>query len=558
MSSSSTIEDDVEFTSIELAEYRGVAKGADVHESGVLALRPTLEWNPVREDDSLALSDEVEDGESERPTSLTQRFRLEMSPSETRNWSGRKPPFAGGSIVIGNSRDCEELVRRLEAQGQKVAWFREAQSDSIAKLESLWEKTPSPHLFIMTPRDSTAKTCLDDDRWKHRRDVGISTIFWFCQKWLALAEKSKLLDDASLIGVMSLGGDFGIGQKIESAESGAIAGLLKAIMIETWVNGHRTTPIKLLDFPFDATPSSIADAIFVELDEPSYDVEIGWSGAERSVLRSTPEPLSTRSAKKLIPAGNWLVTGGARGITAYLVKQLAERFPKLHFHLIGTAPHPQLTDDQRTLAKSAIAQLRSQCMQEAKARNQSPIKAWQKLEKAIEIDQTLRELQSHGASVTYHSADVANRKELGVVVDEIRSTWGSIAGVIHGAGIGKDAGFQRKEKEMVDRCLSAKLDGAVNLMSLTEGDALQAWIGFGSISGRFGANGHTDYSLANDMLAKLTTWYRNHRPDVASAVFHWHAWDDIGMATKPGNTVGPGNDRHEVDARRRRSTAFSA
>ena len=135
--------------------------------------------------------------------------------------------------------------------------------------------------------------------------------------------------------------------------------------------------------------------------------------------------------------------------------------------------------------------------------------------------------------MTYHSADVANRQELGLVVDQIRTTYGSIAGVIHGAGIGKDAGFQRKEKEMVDRCLSAKLDGAVNLMSLTEGDDLQAWIGFGSISGRFGANGHTDYSLANDMLAKLTTWYRNHRPNVASAVFHWHAWDDIGMATKP-------------------------
>lgn len=531
-----TMDDEAELTSIELAEYRGVAQGADVHELSILALRPNLESNLGIEEDTTDFSaeaDDVEDVDGEMTAPLTQRFRLEMSPAETRKWSGRKPPFAGGSIVIGNSRDCEELVRRLEAQGQKVAWFREAQSDSVAKLEKLWEKTPSPHLFIMTPRDSTAKTCLDDDRWKHRRDVGITSIFWFCQKWLALAEKSKLIDDASLIGVMSMGGDFGISQRIESAESGALSGLLKAIMIETWVNGHRTTPIKLMDFPTDVMPASIVDAIFVELDEPSYDVEIGWKGTSRSVLRSIPDPLPAKPTKKLTPAGNWLVTGGARGITAYLVKQLANRYPKLHFHLIGTAPIPQLTEEQRSLAATAMAQLRTQCMQEAKTRNQSPIKAWQKLEKAIEIDQTLRELRSHGAQVSYHSADVANLQDLGVVVDDIRATAGPITGVIHGAGIGKDAGFQRKEKEMVDRCLSAKLDGAVNLMSLTQKDDLQAWIGFGSISGRFGANGHTDYSLANDMLAKLTTWYRSHRPDVPSAVFHWHAWDDIGMATKP-------------------------
>ncbi|MFN8710107.1 MAG: polyketide synthase dehydratase domain-containing protein, partial [Planctomyces sp.] len=53
------------------------------------------------------------------------------------------------------------------------------------------------------------------------------------------------------------------------------------------------------------------------------------------------------------------------------------------------------------------------------------------------------------------------------------------------------------------------------------------------ISGRFGANGHTDYSLANDMMAKIIDRYRSERPEVRSTTFHWHAWGDIGMATKP-------------------------
>ena len=64
-------------------------------------------------------------------------------------------------------------------------------------------------------------------------------------------------------------------------------------------------------------------------------------------------------------------------------------------------------------------------------------------------------------------------------------------------------------------------------------DPLRYFVAFGSISGRFGANGHTDYSLANDMLCKEVDWFRRLRPDCAAVAFHWHAWGDVGMATKP-------------------------
>ena len=70
-------------------------------------------------------------------------------------------------------------------------------------------------------------------------------------------------------------------------------------------------------------------------------------------------------------------------------------------------------------------------------------------------------------------------------------------------------------------------------MQATNRDPLEWFVAFGSISGRFGANGHTDYSLANDMMAKIVDRYRTERPEVRSVTFHWHAWGDIGMATKP-------------------------
>lgn len=541
--------DQRELSLVKDAELRGVAVGANVHPQNLFSIRNRL-MLPFDGASQPSIFDEEavepqptnkfietprEEVEVEKQQFHTHRFRLEMSPVEERRWSGVKPELSGGAIVIGNHLECEELVRRLKSFGVVVSWIRElgTREEAVAALDEIWKKTPSPHLFIMSPRDSGATSTLDRSQWLHRRETGITSLFWFCQKWLGLVDEANLFDDASLIGLTALGGDFGISSKIDSAESGALAGLMKAIVIETWVNGHRTLPVKILDLPLNSSPAATVDAICVELAEHSYDVEIGWNGQSRTVLRAIPTPLAEQFSEPLIPRGNWVVTGGARGITAYVVKQMAIRFPEVHFHLLGTAPHPKLTEDQRRLAQSDPAKLRASAMHSAKQQHQSPLKAWEALEKEIEIDRTLVEFKAAGILATYHSCDVANRTQLSAILDTIRREAGPIAGVIHGAGIGKDASYHKKESSMVERCLSAKLDGALNLMSLTRDDSLQAFIAFGSISGRFGANGHTDYSMANDMLAKLVGWHRQLRPELPSTVFHWHAWDDIGMAIKP-------------------------
>ncbi len=70
-------------------------------------------------------------------------------------------------------------------------------------------------------------------------------------------------------------------------------------------------------------------------------------------------------------------------------------------------------------------------------------------------------------------------------------------------------------------------------MSLTQSDPITHFIGFGSISGRLGSNGQTDYSAASDMLCKLMSWYRQQRPEVHAVGFHFHPWDGVGMAARP-------------------------
>ena len=79
--------------------------------------------------------------------------------------------------------------------------------------------------------------------------------------------------------------------------------------------------------------------------------------------------------------------------------------------------------------------------------------------------------------------------------------------------------------------MAAKVDGAVALMALTQRDPLRWFVGFGSLSGRFGGNGLSDYAAANDMLAKLIAAFRRRRPQCAAGCIHWQTWDEVGMAT---------------------------
>ncbi len=93
--------------------------------------------------------------------------------------------------------------------------------------------------------------------------------------------------------------------------------------------------------------------------------------------------------------------------------------------------------------------------------------------------------------------------------------------------------FQKKQRGIVNATIGSKADGARNLMTLTRDDPVGHFIGFGSVSGRLGSNGQTDYCVASDLLAKLIIWYRAERPACRVACMHWHPWADIGMAARP-------------------------
>ncbi len=144
----------------------------------------------------------------------------------------------------------------------------------------------------------------------------------------------------------------------------------------------------------------------------------------------------------------------------------------------------------------------------------------------------LRRFAASGVKAVYHGCDLSDCEALARLLNEIRSADGPIRGIIHGAGYGEPDRFEFKKRRKIDRTIEGKVLGAMNLMTLTRPDPLESFVAFGSLSGRFGGNGLSDYAAANDMLAKLVDWYRRQRPDCPATCLHWQTWANVGMSTK--------------------------
>ncbi len=545
------------WSAAETAHLKGIAEAAGVSDSSVrLAASLVLEQDhvanrltrvPVEEPLQRSAISDRDDSHSVVPKDgsghKTNRYTLRVVSAPRRKDMPLTPELKGAVLILGANALADAIADRVQQLGQKVFVLNtDGPIEHIERtLNELWQHTPTPHLFLTMAFDNHSAQSLLESDWKSRRSAALTSPFRICQLWMQKTIDANRMEDASVVSVTQLGGDFGFsGRNVRSIE--AIGGLVKAMLIECWMRGFRTTPMKVVDVASGMSVSEIAAGVLQELAVPSYDMEIAFRSStltpqepERLSVQAIAAPLKETAfdhKKRITRGGTWIVSGGGRGITAVIATTLAKKYD-LRLHMLGTAPAPQLSDDFVRMVAADRGGVRRNIMQEASSRGENPVEAWRNTEKAIEIDATLRECRRQNVEATYHCCDVSDFSDVELTVRRIREQFGPLSGVIHGAGAGQDARFDRKRPDKVEKCLQAKIDGSLALMQATKTDPLECFVAFGSISGRFGANGHTDYSLANDMMAKIVDRYRSERPDVRSFTFHWHAWGDIGMATKP-------------------------
>jgi NAD(P)-dependent dehydrogenase (short-subunit alcohol dehydrogenase family) len=440
-------------------------------------------------------------------------------------------PLPDAVLLVGDNPDAEALAAALAARGVRVERLPAAgdHQTACAALEQIYAISPARCLILATPRDLDATQLADRASVKRRIERGVYLPYWVTRRWFQLVEKDAQAEPATIVALTSLGGDFGFGGQAPAPEGGALAGLLKSIYVEDARYEHGRFRVKVVDFPLHEKPTQVADAVIRELESGRPEVEVAWNSGRRQVAATVREPVEKLTLGELPRGGTWVVTGGARGITAETALELGRRYG-LKLHLLGKSPAPEVNPPWRNCSEEELKAIKTEIVRTATEQGRSPTDDWDRVRKDREIHKSLERFAAAGVSATYHACDVGDFDDLARVLGEIRAQSGPIEGVIHGAGYAKSFRFGTGNAAKLEATVAPKADGTLALMALTRNDPLRYFVGFGSLSGRFGGNGLSDYAAANDMLAKLCGWFRAQRPDCRTVCFHWQTWDQVGMA----------------------------
>ena len=132
--------------------------------------------------------------------------------------------------------------------------------------------------------------------------------------------------------------------------------------------------------------------------------------------------------------------------------------------------------------------------------------------------ETLRHLQRKGAvDVRVVAVDASNRSAMTKVVNEIRGTMPSIAGVANAAMVLRDKAFQNMTWEDFQAVLAPKVQGSQVLDELFYDSALEFFIMFSSLAAIVGNSGQSNYHAANMFMTSLA-YQRRARGSPASII----------------------------------------
>ncbi|WP_240687236.1 type I polyketide synthase [Amycolatopsis suaedae] len=317
------------------------------------------------------------------------------------------------------------------------------------------------------------------------------------------------------------GGTFGFSRTTASPDLGMHG------LIRTAAREYPDVHVRAVDVDPKDSHRQIAGALVTELTTVDGPAVVGHTQGVRHAIELRPAELDGTGELALDADGVVLLTGGARGITALVARELARR-TGCRIELIGRTPLPRGPEDPRTAAapdepsiRRALAESGVRDLDEVARRSRA-------LLAEREIRATMDALRETASSVRYHACDVADTAAVHAVIADITARFGRLDGVVHGAGILDDKLMADKTQEAFARVYDTKVGGALALEAALEHDPAFLVL-FGSISGVFGNRGQADYSAANDTLDRLARLWAT-RTSARVLSVDWGPWAGSGMA----------------------------
>ncbi|SDF79019.1 Polyketide synthase dehydratase [Mucilaginibacter pineti] len=337
-------------------------------------------------------------------------------------------------------------------------------------------------------------------------------------------------------GTFILAFDSGLSEHIPGrAWSAGISALAKTAAIE-WPQAD----VRSIDI---ATPGlsneEISERLFKVITAGGDITELVVDKHGRYLSFMTTAEAVTNHARPFIDGDTLIVSGGAKGIAAACLVELASRV-KLNFGILGRSV---FTEEPAYLAAaSSEAELRKVIMNDYTRHNKKilPVELNRIVSGILgqrEIKNTISQLENKGSKITYLPVDVANLEEVVSATAIIRNQYGPISGLIHAAGVLADKLIHEKTDDQFNKVFATKITGFANLLAATTNDPLTHICCFSSVAARLGNRGQVAYAMANEILNKVCHDEQRGRGEqcVVKSI-NWGPWD--------GGMVSPQLKKH--------------
>lgn len=228
----------------------------------------------------------------------------------------------------------------------------------------------------------------------------------------------------------------------------------------------------------------LLDQLSNELAVVPDETTVAYRGGHRWVRAYDPVRLESRAIpSRLRPRGVYLLTGGTGGLGMALASYLARTVQARLILLSRSAP---------------------------------------KAEQVSELEQL-------GAQVLWVCADVSDETQMHAAVQEARTKFGEINGVIHAAGVPGGGFIQLMKSEVAAATIRPKVKGTLLLQEVLAEESLDFTILFSSLRSILGGHGRVDYCAANSFLdAFARAQATGDAPFTCSII--WDGWREVGMA----------------------------
>ncbi|QWF84066.1 type I polyketide synthase [Amycolatopsis sp. CA-230715] len=155
-------------------------------------------------------------------------------------------------------------------------------------------------------------------------------------------------------------------------------------------------------------------------------------------------------------------------------------------------------------------------------------------ERDTELAENLRRFTAAGVPFRYLRADVADGAGVRSAVAELRTAFGQVTAVLHGAGRNSPRALSDVDDVELARTMAPKVSGLREVLDAVGAAELRLLVTFGSIIGRAGLAGEAHYAAANAALSAATEEFAREHPGCRCRAVEWSVWSGVGMGERLG------------------------